>query len=99
MRLNLKTPIEVSKGLGEKSKEIRLGKKWTRKTLAKRSGVPGPTLRLFEDTGKISLESFLKLLNALGRLDEMSALLQPSTIKSIEQLEKQIQLTPKRGTI
>ena len=80
-------------------KRLRLQKKWKRSTLAERSGVSGSSLRRFEQTGKISLENFLRLLSALGRLDEMDDLLQPPTIQSIDDLEKREQKIPQRGSI
>jgi len=39
--------------------------------LAKRSGVPLPTLRKFEQKHTISLESYLKLQMVLGSLDDI----------------------------
>jgi hypothetical protein len=39
------------------------------------------------------------LLSALGRLDEMDELLQPPTIKSIDDLETRKQKFPQRGSI
>jgi len=99
MMFELKTPVEVSKQLGQKTKTMRLDKRWTRTTLSNRSGVPSPTLRRFEDTGKISLESFLKLMNALGRLDEMDFLLKPPSIQSFDELTRKMKPKPKRGSI
>jgi len=95
----IKTPVEVANRLSIKARQLRLEKKWTRRTLSERSGVPEASLRRFEDTGKISLESFLKLMSALGRLDEVETLLNPLKIKSIDQLEEQTKPQPKRGTI
>lgn len=45
----------------------------TQEGLANRSGVPLPTLRKFEQTGLISLESFYKLLLILDGLDTLIA--------------------------
>lgn len=45
----------------------------TQEGLANRSGVPLPTLRKFEQTGLISLESFFKLLLILDGLDTFIA--------------------------
>ncbi len=99
MEFELKTTVDVAQTLAERVKKLRLRKKWKRSTLAERSGVSEGSLRRFEQTNKISLESFLKLLSALGRLDEMDELLQPSTIKSIDDLEKRKQKLPQRGSI
>lgn len=95
----IQSPVEVARNLAAKTKRLRLGRKWTRRTLSQRSGVPESSLRRFEDTGKISLESFLKLACALGKLDEAEAMFNPPRIRSIEDLERQAVPLPKRGTI
>jgi transcriptional regulator with XRE-family HTH domain len=99
MKFELITTIEVAQVLAERVKELRLQKKWKRSTLAERSGVSEGSLRRFEQKNKISLENFLKLLSALGRLDEMDELLQPSTIESIDDLGTRKQKLPQRGSI
>jgi transcriptional regulator with XRE-family HTH domain len=99
MKFELKTTVEVAQTLAGRVKKLRLQKKWKRSTLAKRSGVSEGSLRRFEQTNKISLENFLKLLSALGRLAEMDELLQPPTIRSIDDLETRKQKFPKRGSI
>ena len=100
MEFELKTTVEVAQTLAGRVKKLRLQKKkWKRSTLAERSGVSEGSLRRFEQTNKISLENFLKLLSALGRLDEMDELLQPPIIKSIDDLETRKQKFPQRGSI
>ncbi len=62
----------VSKAQGqlcEQVKAIRVSQGLTQAGLANRSGVPLPTLRKYEQTGRISLESFLKILMVLGCLE------------------------------
>jgi len=49
----------------------------TQDGLTERSGLPIATLRKFEQKGKISLESFLKLLMVVGGLEEMISTLRP----------------------
>ncbi|MFA7171679.1 MAG: helix-turn-helix transcriptional regulator [Candidatus Paceibacterota bacterium] len=99
MNFTFKTPEETSKDLSNRLKDLRLIKKWKRSTLAKRSGVTESSLRRFEQTGKISMENFLKLVHALGRLDEIESLLKPPKAQSIEDLKRnEIQIS-KRGTI
>lgn len=93
------TPQEIGLALADRHKKLRLSKKWKRSTLAQRSGVSIASLIRFEQEGKISLESFLKLLNALGRLDEVEKLLLEPTATSIDELEKQAVKTPKRGSV
>lgn len=99
MEYLLFTPQEMAHALADRHKKLRLSRKWKRKTLAQRSDVSVASLVRFEQEGKISLESFLKLLNALGRLDEVESLLRPATAKSIDELDKQAVKTPKRGSV
>ncbi len=44
---------------------------FTQQGLSSRSGVSLPSLRKFEQSGRISLESFAKLLMVLGGLEEV----------------------------
>lgn len=99
MEFTLKTPEETSKILSIRLKELRLLKKWKRSTLAKRSGVTESSLKRFEQTGKVSMEKFLKLIFSLGRLDEIDALLIPPTAQSMKDLKKNEKMVSKRGTI
>ena len=99
MDFELKTTGEIAQILAKQVKELRLLNKWKRSTMAQRSGVSESSLRRFEQTSKISLENFLKLLSALGRLDEMDDLLRPPSAKSIDDLETRKHKLPKRGSI
>ncbi|MCY4051374.1 MAG: helix-turn-helix transcriptional regulator [Gammaproteobacteria bacterium] len=60
---------KVQGQLREQVKAIRVSQGLTQAGLANRSGVPLPTLRKYEQTGRISLESFLKILMVLGCLE------------------------------
>jgi transcriptional regulator with XRE-family HTH domain len=99
MEFELKTTEEIARVLAERVREIRLRNKWKRFTLAQRSGVTESSLRRFEQTAKISLENFLKLMTALGRLDEMDQLLKHPVALSIDDLEKRNTKPLKRGTV
>jgi transcriptional regulator with XRE-family HTH domain len=67
----LNTPAKAQKKLAENTRRQRLEMDLTQEGLAKRSGVPLPTLRQFEQKHSISLESFLKLQMVLGGLDSI----------------------------
>lgn len=71
------TPLEVSKALAERHRILRKQLKMSQEEMAERSGVSLGTLKRFENTGKISLESLLKLMHLLGRLNEVDNLLLP----------------------
>lgn len=100
MTFFLKTSESVAEELASRLKALRLSRKWKRATLAKRSGVTEASLRRFEQTGKVSLDNFLKLMSALGRMDEADGLLNPPAARSISELESlDNRKLPKRGTI
>ncbi len=61
----------------------------TQAELAERSGVSVAVLRKFEQTGKISLESFVKLTFVLGLSERLIKALQPQTqFASMDELLK-----------
>ena len=70
-----KTPLEVRKELAEKHRTLRKQLKMSQDEMAERSGVSLGSLKRFENTGKISLDSLLKLMHLLGRLNEFDNLL------------------------
>lgn len=98
--ISLITPSKAQKKLAENVRLRRLDANLTQEGLAKRSGVPLPTLRKFEQKGVISLESFLKLYAVLGGLDSLLNALEPTqkTFSSIDEvLEEDSQHTRQRG--
>jgi transcriptional regulator with XRE-family HTH domain len=68
--------------------------------LAKRAGVSYGTLKKFERTGRISLESLLKIALVLDALDDFKALFlkKAESYESLDALLKEEQ-RPKRGKI
>ena len=89
------------KNIIQNIRERRLQMDLTQEGLAERSGVPLSTLRKFEQTGMISLESFLKILSIVGGLQEMIEGLKPNTpaFKSIDEVIKIDEKTiKKRGS-
>ncbi|SET82904.1 Helix-turn-helix [[Clostridium] aminophilum] len=80
------TPSDVALRLADKIKNIRKRKKITQKELAGRSNVSYATLRKFEKTGQISLESFIKLVMELGCIQEINNLFTEPVYNSIEEV-------------
>jgi transcriptional regulator with XRE-family HTH domain len=80
------TPNSVQLALKEKIKLIRKNQKISQEELAHRSGVSFGSVKRFETTGQISMESFLKLLHVLDRLDEMGRILNSN--ENLSQIEK-----------
>lgn len=97
---SLMTPSSARKKLAEHVRARRLGLGLTQQGLAYRSGVKLATLRKFEQKGSISLESFLKLLVALGGLERVVEAVEPepTPFSSIEDvLDEGLKSPPKRG--
>jgi transcriptional regulator with XRE-family HTH domain len=83
----IETPEGVTAALAERCRRLRLARKWKQSTLAERAGVSLASLRRFEQTGRVSLKSLLRLSFALGRLGDFDSLLQPPPADSIKALE------------
>ena len=62
----IKTPRELMQDISARAKARRLALDLTQKGLEQRSGVSLGTIKRFERTGQIALESLLKLAVALG---------------------------------
>lgn len=62
---------DVQIQLRSQLRAMRIKRGLTQQDLADKSGVPLPTLRKFEQKGGISLESFLKLLMVLEKLEAL----------------------------
>jgi len=73
---SLLTISKAQDRLRGQAKAMRLRQGFTQEGLAKRAGVPLPTLRKFEQKGLISLESFLKILMVLGSLEDLVSALE-----------------------
>ncbi|PCJ23527.1 MAG: hypothetical protein COA97_11430 [Flavobacteriales bacterium] len=74
------TPKEVMKLLAVNLRGVRKENHLTQRALSDKSGVAYATIKKFETTGIIALESLLKLCNALGRLSEFESILQPNNM-------------------
>lgn len=74
----LTTPAKSQKKLAENARAKRLELDLTQEGLAERSGVALPTLRKFEQQGAISLESYLRILMALGGLEAVIEATKPA---------------------
>jgi transcriptional regulator with XRE-family HTH domain len=100
LSLNIQTPNQIMFQLKENFKAKRLSFNLTQEGLANKSGVSLGSLKRFETTGQISLESLLALANVLDCLDDFLFIAnqKPKEFSSMEQL---LQKKPpkKRGTI
>ena len=88
MSFTLYTPAELAAQLAARVRQTRLARGWTQANLADRTGIPLPTYRLFERTGKVSLERLIAVTSALGRAAEWELLLQPQARRSLDEIER-----------
>ncbi len=77
------TPLKIA----TKASEKRLSLNLSQKTLAQKSGVSLSVLKKFEHTGKISLESLLKLALVLEAMDEFKDLFNPKDPETYPSLD------------
>ena len=82
-----RNPQMLMDRLARNCKARRLEKGYSRKTLAELTGIPAPTLERFERSGKISLESFCKLVTLFDYFDEMAALMDHTKYSTSSELE------------
>lgn len=79
----------MARHIAKRAQAKRLSLNLSQKTLAERSGVSFGALKKFERTGKISLESLLKIALVLGCLEDFMMPFQPpapETLLSLDQL-------------
>ncbi|MCK5857665.1 MAG: helix-turn-helix transcriptional regulator [Bacteroidales bacterium] len=76
-----KSPKEIMILLSKRIRALRKQEKMSQMELSKRSGVAHASIKKFESTGIISLESLLKTCEALKRLADFESILLPSDMK------------------
>lgn len=82
-----KKPFDFLIELAQKHKVLRKQLGITQSELAKRSGVSLGSIKRFELTGQISLESLLKSVQILNRIGDFELILNPNdNLKQIDKL-------------
>jgi len=80
------TPYETGLKIAQRHRALRKRLNFSQKEMAERSGVSLGSLKRFERSGKISLESLLRLVHLLGRLGDFDNLLKEK--ENLEEIEK-----------
>lgn len=82
-----KLPTDLLLEIAEKHKHLRKNAGYSQRELAERSGVSLGSIKRFEQTGLISLESLLQLAAVLDRLTDFETVFNPpEDFSRIEQL-------------
>ena len=89
---------EVTKNIAYRAKGCRLALNFSQSSLSERSGVSLAVIKKFETTGKISLESLLKLAMILGCLEDFAMVFKPKSLEMAITLDEILrQKQRKRG--
>ena len=82
-----KKPADWMQEMAKRHKMLRKQAGFTQSELARRSGVSLGSLKRFETSGQISMQSLFLLIDVLGRLDDFDTILKPiENMKEIERL-------------
>lgn len=87
-----KTPQELRMELAERFSKLRLLRNLSRKSLSEASGVPAISIKKFEHTGEISMQSFIALSIALDKVADIESLYQKSDPQNVEELKNKNRL-------
>jgi transcriptional regulator with XRE-family HTH domain len=88
--VELQTPREIAAGIAARVKRLRLDRGWTQQEAAERAGMAVATFRLFERTGRISLERLLKLAIVLDARHGFEGLFAPPAARTLAELERSL---------
>ncbi|MBQ8558354.1 MAG: helix-turn-helix transcriptional regulator [Alphaproteobacteria bacterium] len=99
MSIMLKTPNEVMYELALRVKTKRLSQNLSQSGIASRSGVSLGSLKRFESTGQISLESLLKIALSLNCLKDFEDVFAQNTQVSSLFQEKPASKNRQRGLL
>ena len=91
LSINLETPTSVLTNIKNRFKERRLQFNLTQEGLSKKSGVSLGSLKRFESSGKISLDSLLQLAVVLDCLEDFNQICKDEITKynSLEDIIKE----------
>ncbi len=85
---NVLTDEEILLVLAHRAKKLRVSENIKQSTFSKKAQLSSPsTYSNFEQTGKVSLLNFIKIVRAFGRLSEVESLLKGSLSKKIDSFE------------
>lgn len=83
----VKQPEQLMTIIAKNCKKRRLERGYSRRTLAKKTGIPAPTIERFEKTGKISFESFCSIAVEFDYFQEMAEILSKPKYTTSSELE------------
>ncbi|MEX3957766.1 helix-turn-helix domain-containing protein [Trinickia sp. EG282A] len=94
---SLALPDEICRELGQRVRDRRVGMNLPALELAARIGVSHRTVLRFEATGKCTLDTFVKILEALGAIEDLQPVLAAPVQSIAEMRERATASTRKRA--
>ena len=76
----------IEQSLCKRLENIRLSRNWTRKMLAKESGLTDRTIANMEDGKSVSFDTFIRVMIAFGVQSNLDKLLPDPTIRPMERI-------------
>ena len=95
MDMTLATEPEIRAELGARLADLRIEKNLSQLDLAQKAGIGTATLQRFEQGQGATLSTLIQLMMALGRIDDLNALLLPPKL-TIKALETQVSPSARR---
>ncbi len=89
MDFTFSTPAEVCAEIGRRLKSQRLAQNLLQKVFAARAGVAPGTIKNLELKGQARLETWVRVIMAVGQVDALSTLFEvrPVSIRQLEQVQ------------
>ena len=87
MATSRKSPASITAALCQRIEAIRLSRNITQAMLAEEAGLSRSTVARIADGNNVSLDSFIRVLQALGLSDHLEALLPDPEIRPVEQVK------------
>ena len=84
MDFSTSSSAAIASALCRRLEEIRLGKNISQAELARQAGVSRSTMTRIAAGKSISLDSFIRVIKALGLVDHLAALLPDPTVRPVE---------------
>jgi transcriptional regulator with XRE-family HTH domain len=98
MLFDLASVAEIAQALAQRLRALRLQQALSQAELAGRAGVSERALRNLETSGQATLETFLRVTQALGRTADLEGILELKihSIRAMEEASRVRQRAPRR---
>lgn len=100
MLFDLASVPEIAQSLAGRLRTLRIQQALSQAELAGRAGISESALRKLETTGQTTLETFLRVTQALGRTSDLEGILEVKvhSIRAMEEASRVRMRAPRRAT-